>query len=317
MKKHYLILLLFPCLLLAGITNVQAQSYTYSLQSGTYIDLIAPTVITANITGNANYMEAISPYPFTLFGETFIFNGVSGLAVGENGFISATNTQGDKAFALDGMFAGITNHPTLSSEISYEEVLSSSGGILIIQFKNVGLSTGASTDFVNFQIWIYEATGDVEYRYGPSSTSSASFGHEGGPVIGLFLASNDFTSVYESQFLVGNAANPTVDFVNTFAHISGMPPDGTVYRFSYSAPVSINENQLENISLFPNPANNSITFNGNNINRVVIVDMLGKTIMDENLKTNKTLNIESLNKGLYLARVYTDSGISAARFIKQ
>lgn len=317
MKKFYLkfYLLVIATTLIGNLSF--AQSYTYSMFTDTYTELVNPTIVTSNLTGTA-YITNINNMQFTLYNETFAFNGTSGLAIGENGFISATNTSGNRAFAFDALLGGLANH-TNGSEISYVVDNSTNGHILKVQYKNMGVSTGSSSDFLNFQVWVYHATGDIEYRYGPSSTGPNTFGvGVSGPAVGIFLAENDFSQVYETQFLVGNASNPTVDTLNTFAPITGTPSDGTVYRFSSNNTVSTPEYENVTFSLFPNPAKDVLTINSNKkLSKVEVIDILGKTVLNTETLVNNTLNIASLKRGLYMIRMYTDDKILIEKFMKQ
>ncbi len=62
-----------------------------------------------------------------------------------------------------------------------------------IEWDNVGFyldieQDGVSTDFVNFQLWLYEETGTIEIHFGEMSVSNPDLVFEdlSGPLIGLF-----------------------------------------------------------------------------------------------------------------------------------
>jgi hypothetical protein len=72
------------------------------------------------------------------------------------------------------------------------------------------------------------------------------------------------------------------------------------------------------ISIFPNPASEAIYVVGTNWNFVQIIDITGKIILAEpasNLNQH-TINISSLNKGLYLLQVVSKNTIYSERLIK-
>jgi fimbrial isopeptide formation D2 family protein len=75
--------------------------------------------------------------------------------------------------------------------------------------------------------------------------------------------------------------------------------------------------QSQNIKVYPNPSNNVVTIstgNSRNISRVVLTDMLGKTITDDKAAGNSfTLDVASIPIGMYMLRIESSSGASAVK----
>ncbi len=73
----------------------------------------------------------------------------------------------------------------------------------------------------------------------------------------------------------------------------------------------------ENIKLFPNPASDFIKIETKEIQleNYSIVDVIGKTIENGNLSADKTIQINTLTKGLYFIRFKTDKGMITKRFV--
>lgn len=316
MKNYYKLFLATACLFI-GNHNLQAQSFTYSMSTDSYTELTNPTVVSTDLA-NDLYLEDLSSAYFNLFGENFVLDGTSGLFFGKGGFIRAFNVDNTKSFIFDPMLTPLEAR-TSGSEISYQFESSSNGNILKVQFKNMGFQTGDPSDFANVQVWLYQATGKVEYRYGPSSTDILTFGGQSGPLVGIYLFNSDFSLYYDAMCLTGNAANPTANLVSPFSRITGMPTDGTVYEFTPVSAVSLEENQLIDIKLYPNPAKNELTIEGDEeITSVEIIDVLGKTIKTEKINgVSKTISITDLNIGVYVARIHTPKGIVLSKFMKQ
>ncbi len=87
----------------------------------------------------------------------------------------------------------------------------------------------------------------------------------------------------------------------------------------FSIPSNIQERELANIvSLYPNPATASITIQATDvtISQVEILDMTGRTVTIIAQMQN-TINIQSLETGIYFARITTEKGEVTLRFIKQ
>ncbi len=80
---------------------------------------------------------------------------------------------------------------------------------------------------------------------------------------------------------------------------------------------SINETQFSKFSIYPNPAKNILYLLGENTDNVSIsiLDQSGKTINTYNY-TN-SLNIEHLEKGIYLFQIKGENGIEVMKFVKE
>lgn len=85
--------------------------------------------------------------------------------------------------------------------------------------------------------------------------------------------------------------------------------------------LSVENNELTDVSLYPNPANNQITIatSGNNtITKMSIVDIMGRVILQEEVNaTSKVVNVSSLTSGVYFARIEQGNATGSIKFIKQ
>lgn len=81
---------------------------------------------------------------------------------------------------------------------------------------------------------------------------------------------------------------------------------------------NINEENSQNIAVYPNPAQNFVTV-GATVNSIVeIIDLSGKVLITETLNNNnQSINIQSLNTGVYVVKVYTGDKISVKKLIVQ
>ncbi|MCC6838218.1 MAG: T9SS type A sorting domain-containing protein [Bacteroidia bacterium] len=92
-------------------------------------------------------------------------------------------------------------------------------------------------------------------------------------------------------------------------------------------PVSINEiSKNDNLTIYPNPSNNEITIvfeNASSVNtQITIQSVLGQTVYSESMrasigKQTKTLDISSLQNGLYFVQLKAHDVVYSVRFIKQ
>jgi len=173
------------------------------------------------------------------------------------------------------------------------------GDVIKLEVINSGTSISSSTVYA-----------------GASSSSSLVFNGGGLSVHGITAlgALND-----------GNFTNTTDKYVGVSFMISGAIHYGwirvdvadnaasvTVKDFAYEQTpgvaleagqtVAINENELANVKTFY--ANNQLNINGveGNFN-VSVIDLLGKSISNENVNGNSSINLNMVNNGIYLVKI--------------
>ncbi|GGD27425.1 T9SS type A sorting domain-containing protein [Hyunsoonleella pacifica] len=89
---------------------------------------------------------------------------------------------------------------------------------------------------------------------------------------------------------------------NNFSDFSGLTYGEVNVNF---APLSVDENVVSNFRIYPNPANNFITIESNNlqISSVSLYNILGKRILSENRLKDNRLNISNVAAGMYLMKI--------------
>ena len=77
--------------------------------------------------------------------------------------------------------------------------------------------------------------------------------------------------------------------------------------------LGIGENS-DMVALYPNPTNGNVTIEAAGMSRITVVSVLGQVVYDIDLNAdNYTLNMGQFNAGLYMVRVYTESGVTVKR----
>jgi hypothetical protein len=211
------------------------------------------------------------------------------------------------------------------SPISYQTTGNPGSKICKIEFRNAGFySDSTGMDSTNFQIWLYEGSNVIEYRYGPQSVAdiATSFDGENGPWINLTYQAtinlaNQTVTLDTCTYIAGNAStaaavNPTtaVNLLlppSDFAFV-GLPDNGQVFRFApKSIGASVNEIEalFASIKVYPTQFNESVNIeHQGQLASVTMVDINGKIILSEKNLVNKTqLNTSSLSKGIYLLKL--------------
>ena len=91
-----------------------------------------------------------------------------------------------------------------------------------------------------------------------------------------------------------------------------------LWEFTISVGVKENNSVSVQFQVYPDPATEIINIESNAIQQIEIFDISGKKLLSENYKNTRNISLNVLNypKGLYFIKVYTETGIKAAKFIK-
>jgi hypothetical protein len=87
--------------------------------------------------------------------------------------------------------------------------------------------------------------------------------------------------------------------------------------FDFST-LSVDETQLENLSIYPNPTSDivNIQSSGTSIQKIEIYNMNGQLVLSEKNNLEK-IHINQLQSGLYLMRLYTENTSKTIKLLKQ
>lgn len=125
--------------------------------------------------------------------------------------------------------------------------------------------------------------------------------------------------VYE--IIINITANITIPFVGT----TDVPESFTGYRIyvNEEGAVSLFENELEQITLYPNPVSDKYTLTGLSadfgVTSIAIFNMEGKLIqtVDNNNETSVDVATSSLQNGMYFVNITHHNGTKVLKFIKE
>ena len=86
-----------------------------------------------------------------------------------------------------------------------------------------------------------------------------------------------------------------------------------------SSILSVDDNTLNKILLYPNPAQNTVKISGHipNLKEVNIYNTLGKTVYKQKDNFSQNIDVSSLDNGLYIMTLKTPERIVFNRFVKQ
>lgn len=332
---------------LCALINAQNQKYDLESSIETYVPLDNGVVLTNEEDGWADFgfaFETTFEFSVDLLGIeiTSLFNLFSPsiltpvdigqgdpFAAGATPYIFVNSAQFENRALVDG------NSPSLIRSLTEGEI---GKQIFKLEFYNVGLEReiselGTANMIANQQLWIYEETGCIEYRFGSNSITDSDliFDGETGPLFGFIKTTleeifAENTSYEYAIFAGGDSSNPvTFEQENDSIpppFLNNYPEDGMVYTF---CPEVENGVRTKDISseldwiIYPNPVESTLTldFKDATKGQYKIISMDGKLISEGSVASGKTLiNLNNLTTGHYIAKVITKEGFAVKRFFK-
>ena len=222
--------------------------------------------------------------------------------------------------SLDVMDIGAVEAEEIST-ISYQTTGETPNRILKIEWDECGLyeevSLGTTENRLSFQTWIYESGGIVEFRFGPNTINVDSLPLDflsSGIILGFDYDYYDGTFYTAS----GDASSPdwtlTDDFYQWYysgTNLTGVPIEGTVYRFGPAVNVAEAETPAQSFFTYPNPtAGVAWVQNGPEAAEFRVFDATGRSIHTFFLGAGSQAQLpsEAWASGTYTIRSLTPSG---------
>ncbi len=329
MKKdftHCLLLVAFACYGFSA--QSQDAPYTFSHGNAPYVPLENATSITNGMTWDDP--EDIIPigFDFPLFSDTISeLDFSSGLGAALAPPPGSGSTALIFTYDADLIDRGYLDDVS-ESEIVYLVEGVPGNRIFKIEWQNAGFyneldENQTSSSFVNLQLWLYETSGVIEIRFGPSAIEDNMlvFDFVSGPLIGIIDEFNEALTEFGTlYYLVGEPDAPGVevmeddgDLVNLFNNVlQGNPADGQWYRFDPMLVSASGEAAAlaGNIRLFPQPAQGLLNVEfqapqGSEAWQLQIFDALGQAVTPAKMADGARveMDISALPAGLYVLKV--------------
>lgn len=324
MKK----LLLFAAAALLTTAPAFAQfRYTFTTQNGqAYTPLTTGTDLTGGAIWDDNDYSAPLGFTFVLNGKSITSFNLT-MAAQSIPFISASTNFSDSInafFPLLTDFVDRSYYDTSAtagrSPIRYVVDGSTPNRVFKAEIFNAGFfgdTTGV--DSVNLQVWMYEGSNAVEFRYGPSRLTPANlpnhffFGNGTGPAVGLANGIDPNSGAGTFYTLTGAPTAPTLDSFqitsSTAPSLNAYPASGTVYRFTPTTTgTSISEAvaAARALKLYPSVATTAINvaWSGAEGEAYQIVSTTGQQVAAGRLQRGaQSIAVGGLTVGTYSLRV--------------
>ena len=142
----------------------------------------------------------------------------------------------------------------------------------------------------------------------------------------LSLSSISLTSKSPQQTITGNGdakitltadENTTGTMRSSNVEISGEGVPSKTIIVSQTATLGVNSSTLSLITLYPNPTSDILNIETQQkISKIEIFDLSGKLVKSVEGKA-KNISVSNLTNGMYLIKLYTESGVENSKFIKK
>jgi hypothetical protein len=328
MKAALKTLIVFA-ILISPFLSLKAQTYSFETKQQPYKYLVNPSPITKRDT--AWYSTYTKKFPIGATWKAYktaIYDSFSFDTKGEFYFDNKVDTfkTSMAMFFMPGNNAYFTDKGTwpqpAKSFISSAITGAAGSRIVKVEFRNMGIRGGDTKDSLNFQVWLYEQNGDVEYHYGSSYIADPNYvnGTYTGPSIGIATVSKNYT-IMDLNLVYGDPASPKL-YTNksqpTTETIKGFPANGTVYRFKRaSAGISC---LVVNKHILVQPVSNNawkITSSKEGKFTYRIVNTLGQQILAGQGSTEVEINLQGYATGIYILSIDDKEVPVITKLIKQ
>jgi hypothetical protein len=231
--------------------NVDATQYPFTALSGVGLDDMSSgtTQLIAGGTDDANSALAPIGFFFRFAGSNYTDFGANGNGVIRLGAAITTTASGNflSSSSLPVKIAPYWDDLCVGNggKVHYKTTGAPGSRKLVVEWSDMKITKGAGCSGVgggNFQMWLFEGTGIVQFVYGGGMIASA--GSDGGYTVGIAQNSSNFASITTVSNSVSYSSANDVQ-------ISAIPA-GTSYLFSPpipAAPTGPNVDNLTQVSL--------------------------------------------------------------------
>lgn len=266
-----------------GQNNLTTLPITYDINGGT------PQIF--NWEGN---LSSLAKTTITLPSITYSLQANNNLNVSIPTDDNATNNSGAITF--------VKAPETTTSNLTIKITLDQYGSETSWKLKNSAGATVASS---------------------PAYANSAASGAYPQPDINITVANDCYTFTILDSYgdgIAGAFGIGSYSILSNGVVISGVQGGefgaSDARSFGVANPLNVNDFTKNLISISPNPSKGIITINTENTLNLTICDITGKVVFSKNnVINNETINLSSLQNGVYLAKIVTETGVEETKKI--
>jgi len=318
--------------LICSIYSSKSQTYSFQTSNATYTALFNP--VSLNNGEVWEMADFIIPIGFDFW---FFNSSIDTLYFFESApaMLSSSNEEGGFHKLLIPFGASLVDRGLLTghslSPLSYQLSGEPGSRILKIEWKNVGFAfefynNNTLNDYTNFQLWLYETSGNIEIYHGPTSVlhPELAYADESGPSTAL-IPKYDYeadTISSKSLWLLGNPTNPMMVETDNFIFLDGTIPPNTVYQFN-NLSVANDSKPAVISAIYPNPVMDILNIRlkaAHNLPATALIcDMTGRKVYNASINQNQgeiQIPVSNLNTGIYQLIIKQGQETYTSRFVK-
>ena len=134
---------------------------------------------------------------------------------------------------------------------------------------------------------------------------------------------NSFTwmpsNLHTPTFLIPNTSNGVFTYTVTGTDSLGCINSDTARITVQTCAIGIssNSNNINSISIFPNPTSNQLFIETNTTDKLIIdlYDVNGRNVFSQNVNNKSNIDVTSLNDGIYTLTIKTSEGITNKKLV--
>lgn len=320
------LLALLCCLTFSFYSSAQ---YTFSTTTGTYTALSNPISLNQGTVWTQNTTYPLN-FNFEVYGKNFTTLEVN--AGGGIQFSTSTHERLDVARSTNGgLYLNDKGTSSSQSAIGYEISGTPGNQILKVEWINAGFPQGMpwydSTDFIDFQIWLFENDNHIEVHIGPNKFDAYSFaagGNPNDPTLSILLKYDDCSNILG---VTGAANNPSYNFFDycsfNATSIHGSPNPGIIYNFQPAQMTSTQALQNSDVMIYPNPTQDKVYIENTSrelLTQFELFDATGKQLMTKELTKENSLievSLKDYPNGVYFLKVIGNDIMLNKQIIKR
>ena len=215
-------------LIMISVITCKAQNFAYSLSSdsSSYSELSQPTLLSDGSDWSNKRFELPIGFTFNFLGQNF-----DSLTIEGNGFLIFDKNKNYSIVTFKGAQCKRDSNNAFSS-ISYKLSGNNGSHILKIQFEKTGFISNNTSEVFNYQIWLYEQTGNIKFHVGPN-TNSLYAEDLTTTLLGL-INSNQNTEVkaYLATGFPSSASGHSINLNDNLEYLIAIPFEGKAFTFS-------------------------------------------------------------------------------------
>jgi hypothetical protein len=306
---------------------VSGQTYHFSAESAEY-EPIQGGQLLVNDTWDDPELQIPIGFSFDLFTST-----IQQLNLRANFTIVSLASSPDAQiyslmllFGADLIDRGFFENTPLSP-IKYLVTGNTGSRVLTVEWENAGFfgdlyADSISTDFVNFQLKLYEENGDIVFHFGPSSVTDPFLAYSGfeGTSVGIAEDYNELLDEVDGEIILlsGNPSDPDVNTDYGEYILNATIPENTVYRFSRESTSTITSKYDFTKQFYtPNPTRGNLVLNTEilqeDLSAVHVYDMTGQRV--KLIKEAGYTDLSDLPAGVYELRFQWQNAPFAERIM--